>query len=256
MVFNLIILMKDFDMNRIKELRKKQDKTLQNVADETGLSNGTIANYENEKREPKLETWKKLADYFGVDVGYIQGITDVKNSHDTEYSFDKLFLGLNKRANKEWMQASSNRVMESNSEDLTKILEVMGEDEFNNDFTNLEARQKLYVSLSNFLNAFIMTETRHYEGANWEWLKIVNEQTEGVVQKVLDELDGAIQKADKIEKTVSDMRGKNEQLKKLPENFFDSDLQKENTKFRLKALKLNIGDIEITEDNYIKIKQL
>lgn len=67
--------------NRIKELRKQQKKTLQQVADGVGASNGTIANYENGKREPKLETWQKLADYFGVPVGYIQGVTEIRGTY-------------------------------------------------------------------------------------------------------------------------------------------------------------------------------
>ncbi|MDF8372103.1 helix-turn-helix domain-containing protein [Weissella paramesenteroides] len=62
-------------MNRIKELRKQNHYTLQNVADAVGVSNGTVANYENGKREPKLATWKKLADFFDVDVGYLQGMS-------------------------------------------------------------------------------------------------------------------------------------------------------------------------------------
>lgn len=60
--------------NRIKQVRKERKETLQQVADAVGLSNGTIANYENGKREPNLETWIKLANHFGVSVGYLQGV--------------------------------------------------------------------------------------------------------------------------------------------------------------------------------------
>lgn len=62
-------------MNRIKELRKQNHYTLQNVADAVGVSNGTVANYENGKREPKLAMWQKLADFFDVDMGYLQGVS-------------------------------------------------------------------------------------------------------------------------------------------------------------------------------------
>lgn len=67
-----------FIMNRIKELRMKKGKTLDQMQDETGIKRGTISNYENGKTEPKLETWQKLADYFDVPVGYLQGVTDEK----------------------------------------------------------------------------------------------------------------------------------------------------------------------------------
>ncbi|NHL82864.1 XRE family transcriptional regulator [Lactobacillus helveticus] len=61
-------------MNRIKEIRKKKGLSLQQVADAVGLGNNTISRYETGKREPKLETWKKLANFFGVSVPYLQGI--------------------------------------------------------------------------------------------------------------------------------------------------------------------------------------
>ncbi len=35
-----------------------------------------LAKYERGDREPKLEKWQELADYFNVDVGYLQGIVD------------------------------------------------------------------------------------------------------------------------------------------------------------------------------------
>ena len=66
-------------MNRIKELRQSKGLTQVEVAKKVGVSNQAIHYYENDKREPKMETWQKLADYFGVSVPYIQG------GLDTEY---------------------------------------------------------------------------------------------------------------------------------------------------------------------------
>lgn len=60
--------------NRIAELRKDRGLTIQQVADGIGVSNGTISRYEKGTREPKLETWVKLADFFGVSVSYLQGM--------------------------------------------------------------------------------------------------------------------------------------------------------------------------------------
>ncbi len=37
------------------------------------MANNTLSQYETGKREPKLETWKKLADFFDVPVSYLQG---------------------------------------------------------------------------------------------------------------------------------------------------------------------------------------
>lgn len=62
--------------NKIRELRAERGLTLANLANNTGLAVSTISQYETGKRNPKLETWIKLADYFGVSVGYLQGIED------------------------------------------------------------------------------------------------------------------------------------------------------------------------------------
>lgn len=67
--------------NRLKKLRIQHGYTLDDIANETGINRATYNNYENGKTEPKSETWQKLADYFDVDVGYIQGLTAIKNSH-------------------------------------------------------------------------------------------------------------------------------------------------------------------------------
>lgn len=60
--------------NRIKELRTKKGLSQAQLANELGISNQIISFYENDKREPKIEMWQKLADFFGVSVPYLQGI--------------------------------------------------------------------------------------------------------------------------------------------------------------------------------------
>lgn len=66
-------------MNRIKEVRKKKGLSLQQVADAVGVGNNTISRYETGKREPKLETWNKLAEYFNVPTSYLMGLSDDVN---------------------------------------------------------------------------------------------------------------------------------------------------------------------------------
>lgn len=61
-------------MNRLKELRKDKKLTLQQVSKDTGVSVASLSSYENGNRNPKIETWQKLADYFGVSVSYLQGL--------------------------------------------------------------------------------------------------------------------------------------------------------------------------------------
>lgn len=75
-------------MNRIKELRKSKNVTLQEVSEKTGISITSLSFYEKGQRNPKIETWQKLADYFGVSIGYLQG----ENSDDSEKKIIDTYL--------------------------------------------------------------------------------------------------------------------------------------------------------------------
>ncbi|ARU19641.1 helix-turn-helix domain-containing protein [Ligilactobacillus salivarius] len=63
-------------MNRLRQVRKQKEITLKEVAEDTGISEQVLSYYENEKREPKKETWIKLADYYCVPVAYLMGLPD------------------------------------------------------------------------------------------------------------------------------------------------------------------------------------
>lgn len=61
-------------MNRLRQVRKSKGLTIKEVADEIGFSETRLHQYETEKREPKRETWLKLADYYNVPVAYLMGL--------------------------------------------------------------------------------------------------------------------------------------------------------------------------------------
>ena len=63
-------------MNRLKELRQKNNLTRKELGQKIGMANNTLSQYETGKREPKLETWQALADFFNVSVPYLQGIDE------------------------------------------------------------------------------------------------------------------------------------------------------------------------------------
>lgn len=65
--------------NRLRELRHKKNLTLTQLGKKVGLANNTLSQYETGKREPRLETWQKLADFFQVPVPYLQGQSDIEN---------------------------------------------------------------------------------------------------------------------------------------------------------------------------------
>lgn len=61
-------------MNRLKELRQKNNLTLEKLGQKVNIPKNTLSRYESGKREPKIETWKKLADYFNVSTSYLMGL--------------------------------------------------------------------------------------------------------------------------------------------------------------------------------------
>lgn len=64
--------------NRIKELRLLHHKTQADLSNYIGVTDRTISNWEKGLREPKVETWEKLANYFNVSVSYLQGLDNSK----------------------------------------------------------------------------------------------------------------------------------------------------------------------------------
>lgn len=63
-------------MNRLRQVRKSKGLTFKQVAEDTGILENLIGKYEREEREPKKETWIKLADYYCVPVAYLMGLPD------------------------------------------------------------------------------------------------------------------------------------------------------------------------------------
>ena len=63
-------------MNRLRQTRKIKGLTLKQVAEDVGIADNTLQQYETEKREPKKETWIKLADYYCVPVAYLMGLPE------------------------------------------------------------------------------------------------------------------------------------------------------------------------------------
>ena len=74
--------------NNLLITRKKQHKTLKEVSAVTGISEMMLSRYERAKNEPKLKTWQKLADYFGVSVPYLQGISAESNPSESDWLID------------------------------------------------------------------------------------------------------------------------------------------------------------------------
>lgn len=110
--------------NRIKELRNKKGLSQAQLADELGISNQIISFYENDKREPKIEMWQKLADFFGVSVPYLQ---------DNTFSKTDIFRIMSK----EYVSPSSDPFWCS---EIDAHLFIIGENDLNDTFTKDEIK--------------------------------------------------------------------------------------------------------------------
>ena len=91
-------------MNRLKELRQRKNLTFKELskklqADGIRISSDSLAKYERGDREPKIDKWQALADFFNVSVPYLQGIDDKPN---TGYSKDYIYKQLDDAYKEDW----------------------------------------------------------------------------------------------------------------------------------------------------------
>lgn len=88
--------------NRLKELRHEKNLTLRELGEKVGMRNSTLSQYETNKREPKLKTWQKLADFFNVPVPYLKGEITYKVLNPLETSIYSHVIEAMNRAFKEY----------------------------------------------------------------------------------------------------------------------------------------------------------
>lgn len=62
--------------NRLKEIRQEKNLSQTDIAKALGVTRQAISLYEKGDREPKIDTWQKLADFFKVPTEYLMGITN------------------------------------------------------------------------------------------------------------------------------------------------------------------------------------
>lgn len=62
--------------DRIRSLREKHNLTQEQIAKKIGISRGTYAHYEINKRRPDYETLIKIAEIFDVSTDYLVGRSD------------------------------------------------------------------------------------------------------------------------------------------------------------------------------------
>lgn len=60
-------------VSRLRKARNDTGFTQREVAEETGIPNSTLANYETGRTEPNIENLGILADFYGVSIDWLIG---------------------------------------------------------------------------------------------------------------------------------------------------------------------------------------
>lgn len=67
-------------MNNLKILRKSRNLTLDQIAQDLQIKGATYWQWENEKRQPDVNSLIKIADYFAVTIDFVVG----RDYHESE----------------------------------------------------------------------------------------------------------------------------------------------------------------------------
>lgn len=71
-------------MNRIKQLRKEKKLSIVDVAEHMGVQKLNVLKWEHGASQISIREAKKLADFFGVSVGYLLGLDTTENDSITD----------------------------------------------------------------------------------------------------------------------------------------------------------------------------
>ncbi len=174
-------------MNRLKKIRQEKGVTQKDVSDGTGIPANTYSNYERGDREPKLDTWKKLADYFDVDVGYLQGITDVKHAFSDDSTWEKRVSG--EISGADFVKAMDARGKQMQSDQLSDVLSALSRSDFDEQLSDLELRAGLEAVIANLIDIYHFSYIDAYDGANFEWFNEINKILHGKAVEINSQFD-------------------------------------------------------------------
>lgn len=82
---------------RIANLRKQANEKQEDLAKILNLNRGSLANYENDKRTPDMNTIIKIAEHYNTTTDYLLGLSDVITT-DTDVKQVCEFIGMSEKA--------------------------------------------------------------------------------------------------------------------------------------------------------------
>lgn len=135
---------------RLKKLRIQHNLTLRELAEQINVSYSTLGNYERNVREPSYDMLNCIADFFGVDVGYLLGVNPCENASNNLVVKD---LGLSEDSinviksinDTELLNTLSRLIAHKNFVPLLEYINI-----YQSEFSNLDTAQ---VSFENFYNS-------------------------------------------------------------------------------------------------------
>lgn len=77
-------------MNRLKEIRKQNNLTQDQVAAIIGVAKTTYCNYEIGRTEMEFNSIIKLAKYYNVSIDYLMGVEETENIYISKEDFKKM----------------------------------------------------------------------------------------------------------------------------------------------------------------------
>ena len=76
---------------RLRLLRKEAGLSQQEFAKQIGMSKSSVNMYERGEREPGFETLECIADYFNVDMNYLLGKSDIRNTLTMNNLYNRIY---------------------------------------------------------------------------------------------------------------------------------------------------------------------
>ena len=61
---------------RIEQLMRENNVSAYKLSKETGIAQPTLSSWKNQNKIPRVDLLQKIADYFGVEIGYLTGKLD------------------------------------------------------------------------------------------------------------------------------------------------------------------------------------
>lgn len=61
---------------RIEQLMRENNVSAYKLSKETGIAQSTLSSWKNQNKIPRVDLLQKIADFFGVEIGYLTGKLD------------------------------------------------------------------------------------------------------------------------------------------------------------------------------------